>query len=488
MFSWACGGGSGDAEGGVSHSLKIEMVYPEQSGGRQKFAVIDEDSLFRIGSDLNDPGDPNHATHAVAKFYEEGVLVAEGRAKLSRYSTDPGTVDPESREITITSVPQGVFLDLNISLGRNVNPNPDADIFEGFDTIFYQGSVNNLKILGDNVLVDGEESSAVLVPVKTYTDGELYTIQFFGDYSSVPLVAPFLEMLADDDDDAKEPIVSMSSLLNALSPSPDATLPQLISDNIFDFQAHFFEVPSVAIAEAPFDVILESGNHLIGENHYANFLLGAIVTPDEIATGNALLLDFETTITRVFTRIHEAESLPYATGNIIPVVKEIEKVYDRIEPLLNSSSVVLEIQIGDLVMLELVYLLAIQINTNQQVNFIDPLKLNTILFAQLPLVGDGGTAVNEFHFSKGGAPLRVLNPDGSLLMIIPEEISNLTTVGTNGNTITGSVLPAGNIGLRDLYGNNVTPYLNATSVWDHIYSVTDLDSVGPLEVVDEDVE
>jgi len=478
LFSWACGGsGESDFEGST-RNLKIEMVYPDQGSGRQKFAVLDANTLFRIGTDLNDPGDPNHATHAVAEFYDGDELVAEGRAKLVRFSTDPGTLDTESREITVSSVPQNTLLDLNISLGRNINPNPDADIFEGFDSVFYLGSVNNLRILGDNVLIAGVEESVISVPLRTFNDGELFTIQFFGDFSSMPLVFDIGDLTDPVDDLGQEPIVSMSSLIDSTSPSPDATLPQIIGGNIFDYQSYFFEVPDVRIIEAPFDVIIESGNHLVGGNNYSNFLLSAIVTAEEIATGNALLVDFETTMTRMLTRIHESvDNLNLSAGNLTGVFNELEKVYGRIEPLFEASPSDLEVQVEDLALFELARLAARQSNLNQKLNFLDPTKLFNFTFQILGT--SKGEALNELYFEKGGGPIRVLKTDGSLLMIIPHEIDG-STVAPNGNTIaTGSVLASSNI-LRDLYQQNVGPYLETTAVWDYIYSITDLDSVGPI--------
>lgn len=482
LLAWACGGGSGGG-GSTTTRLKIEMVYPEQNEGRGKFAVIDENTPFIIGTDLGDAGGiPEHATHAVAEFYQEGRLVAEGSAELYRYATDPGLVARESRQVTISGVPTNKLLDLNLTLGRNdlsvTNPDVSVDVKgrEDLDKIFYTGSVNNVMIVGSNVLLNGQEAATLNVEMGYITDGVNYGLQFYGDFSSMPIMADNVYSFIVPEEEIGQPsVISINSLVDFDSSSPKATVPQVTSGNVFDYQAMFFEVPEISRELAPYQFIFDSGNQLIDGTDFNSFILSSIVTEEQLISGNVLLVDFQTTVSEALTRVHE-NSEDLATGNITSVVAELDKVYEHLGPLFAANSGSLMVRVEDLALLEVIGVLANLCNTNQKTVFISPERLDGAISG---LEGSSSASgLQRLYFEKGGGPLRVVDSSDKLLMVIPYAVDD-TVVAQSGNIYDPIVHSSTNI-LSILYEEKVGPYLVRDAIWSYIYTITDLGSVGPI--------
>jgi hypothetical protein len=531
----ACGGGGQESSSEVPPiRLKVNMVYPQEvtsrSKGkndaeqRQKFAVLSPDTPFRIGSDLSDlnedpPGDPIHATQARATFFNDGLPVARGTTNLARYTTNPGLVTTESRSITVSSV-YGDNLSLLVEVGQDFG----EVLSERTENVFYVGNVQNIKIVGSNVIVDGVMSDNINVQLKTNIDRTrgLYTLQGYLDYSHMPLVA-----LTSDADDAlsqsgKFSLTSIESLDQSYSP-PSYTNIVTSGTNLFDAQVFFFEFTSLPISQTLFKLTGESGPsaNVGGVPFWSkNMVLSGLVTPEDALSGNPLVFDFETTFNAIMALwytnplLERRSDLTGSAANIVPVYGEMAKVYKKIEPILSygrsgNLSSPLEVRPQDLSILQLVYKLVRELNTGDVTGttvtsdrFHNKIGLQSS--APIPnaldhfVLGGNLTYNGNVLFQSTRLPVLV-NFDGvSDNLILEHPISTYqyyvntkgeTLLDSAGNTVLTSesniiTTSLGNVvgyKLSDLFAEKVSnPFFGVNGIWNYVESFTALSNIGPI--------
>ena len=477
-------------------SFDIQLVYPEQrqsKAERGKFAVIDENTRFRISTDFSEDletGDPKHATHAIGEFSIDGNVIASGLAELIRLPEDPGTVILNSRKMSIENVPERTLMDFDIRLGHDIN---STEIFEFIDIIYYTGSVNNVAIVGDNIVIaeDGvldeddflpeNQSQTLFVPLAASNDGSNFTVQFFGDFSGLPFVVGSDCVIIDPE---VEPIVSINSTVDE-NIGIASNRPIFISDDIFDFQSFFFEVPAIPRSGAPYDVFIESGAAPSDAVPGVNLLMAGMILEEEMVTGNALLFDFDTSFSRVMAQTHEEELAMRATGNIGAVYKEMEKVFDRLEPLIYPTDVsaVQTFHPGDIAMLEVAFTVAKLMLEGSKLTMQRPNKFYLNLFTLLS-GKSGGDGINHFAFSGNRQiPLILEDPARDLRILIPMEIADNVLVDMSGNLISfeNQNLTSANTDLQDLYKTNIVDYYFVEeNIWAYLESITDLEDIEPI--------
>jgi hypothetical protein len=476
LLALACGGGASGGGSSEKVSIKIDMVYPESSRGkasdvRSKFAILDANTPFRIGTDAieftaNPPGDPVHATQVRARFFQSGNVVAEASQDVIRYTTDP-SVDPASRRIVMRGVPTGVDLSLLLDLGRNFG---EID-YPYQEAIYYSANVQNIIIGSSNVIVGGNVQSSIKAPLRTNSNGQFYQMQCFVDLSSLPVLP---RQVLEKPADAR---ISLNAIPNTVFAKPAVSGLQLVSDNILDFQSYFFEIFDISVANNKFDLIIESGGNI-------NMMLGGMILPDEASVGLPLVFDFETSYIRILSLLHEDPIYGRPSGNIQGVYRAIEKAYAAANVIMSASgntNIPMEVRAQDLALMHVGYELAKMCNNGDEFSrfrYNDPAKFQTEV---ITVMGSTASASVDFFLFSGGknVPLKV-NFDSNAQIQTPLLILgsiNGDLVDASGNYISAqnNNLGSGNTTLSELFNTRiVTPYYNTPAIWDYIESFTNL--------------
>lgn len=478
----ACGGGGSPSESQPERiSLKIDMVYPTEPLAqnsemtRQKFAVIDANSPFRIGTDEEEfiaspAGDPKHATHARARFFQSGNFITQAISPIIRYSTDPNTIDPKSRKIEVRGVPTGVPLYLSLELGKNFG---ELDLPYA-ETIYYSANVNHILISGSNLLVSGNYENSIKAKLRPAISNKFYQLQCYVDFSKMPIIkVPGIDKKAST-------IVNVNPLMGTATIS--APKPRLISDNIYNSQAFFFEISEIPLDQINLDVTVEFGANI-------NLLSGGMILPDEALAGLPLLFDFETTYVRTLTMLHEKDDKSKrASGNFLGVYKEINKAFARADNLMNAPSnppQPLEIKAQDLALMQVAYEIAKLCSNNLEVNRFSFTRIDKFQSEVIALMkANALTAIDYFLFSGNkSVPLKV-NFDSASGNIVPlyilGSVSGNNRVDSSGNFISAqnNNLGSANFLLSTLVTDRiVTPYYETEKIWDYIESFTKLASI-----------
>ena len=474
VLAIACGGGASSSSQPESVVLKIDMVYPttpreKPEGVRQKFAVIDENTPFRIGTDTNDVADPLNATHARARLFQSGNLVAEGMSKIIRYTTDPSSVDPASRKIVVRGVPTGVPLFLNLELGKDLGV-ADPPYTE---TIYYAGNVNHILIGSSNLVVGGNVESSIKVPLRPAVSDKFYQLQCYVDFSTLPLIK------MEEVDKKASTIVNVNAL-DGREADIQAPPPQFISDNIFNFQAFFFELSEIPLNQNKLDVTVEFGGNI-------NLLAGGLILPNEAIAGLPLLFDFETSYVRMLTRLHEDASAGRSSGNFLGVYREMVKAYARADNLMRASGNThpMEVQAQDLALLQVGYEIAKLCSNNtvgnrQRFSKVDKFQ-NEVMSG---LRNNALAAIDFFLFSGNkSVPLKVnfdANSGNTSPLYILGSVSGNNRVDSSGNIYSAenNNLGSANFLLSTLVNDRiVTPYYDTTKIWTYIESFTKLATI-----------
>ena len=476
----ACGGGSTSETQPERISLKIDMVYPteplQQNSGsvRQKFAVLDAKSPFRIGTDIEEfiaspPGDPKHATHARARFFQSGNFITQAISPIIRYSTDPSSIDPNSRKIEVRGVPTGVPLYLSLELGKNFG---EIDLPYA-ETIYYSANVNHILISGSNLIVNGSYENSIKAQLRPAVSNKFYQLQCYVDFSKMPIIKS-LEI-----DKKASTIVNVNPLKGTATIS--APKPELISDNVYNFQAFFFEISEIPLDQINLDVTVEFGANL-------NLLSGGMILPDEALAGLPLLFDFETTYVRTLTMLHEKDDKSLrASGNFMGVYKEISKAFARADNLMNAgnSTQPVEIQAQDLALMQVGYEMAKLCSNNTEANRFRFTRIDKFQSEVMALMkANALTAIDYFLFSGNkSVPLKVnfdTSSGNTAPLYILGSVSGNNRVDSSGHFISAqnNNLGSANFLLGTLVTERiVNPYYETEKIWDHIESFTKLASI-----------
>lgn len=231
-----------------------------------------------------------------------------------------------TRTITFNGVPEGVSLSLMIELGRDF-----GEIDPPFEeAIFYSGNLSNIVIRDGFASLDGVQVETLSVEMKTVIGKDSYGIQFYVDYSKMPIVS----LLKESEATSSRTLTVYP--FDAGLPQPEISPIEKVSGDIFDPQSLFFEALGVPRDQTHFDVVVDAGANL-------NFLSSRMVTEADALSGVPLLIDFQTTFQQVLARWHEHEIIGYdngdgkGSGNLIGVYTELEKAFKRLEPLIEKN-------------------------------------------------------------------------------------------------------------------------------------------------------
>lgn len=428
----SCGGGSSSTSptstGGSS--IKIELVNPSLRG---KFAILDENSPFRISSDLSDRDDPNEATHVRVRFIQDGHIVREQIEAIQRASESPYQVDSSSRFITIHKIPLGK-LTLEVQLGRDFGSN---DINRR-ERIFYQGTTENIEAIGNNFQVEGVDTTVIHVPIRSFIDptGLFYSIQGYHDFSQVPSVLD--GEVEPTGDFGLTAVTSFIPMLKDFAPSFNAI--NLVTAEIDVFQSQFFEV-NLPVDEKVFFVVGESGPP-------RNIVIHGIVTEQEALEGKPILIDWETTQSKILThwylyRKQRDGVFTMTRTNFVETYALInEKITKRLISLTTDPPVAGEfrkIDAGELAILQFVYLFTRELYRGDPLGLtLAPIKLDTKV---VTAIGSNPTLGPNFFFfnkEKVNIPLEVTLPNNGGTLQIGAIIDGATSLTITENGVTTS--------------------------------------------------
>jgi hypothetical protein len=525
-FSLCCSGGGGQSESDGGAKYRIELVYPTELDpkGVAKSLVKPADLSgipFRIGSDQeqglmeNDSGgvtDPVQATQIRGRFFNEfGEVVVEKIKTLERRikerpSGNAIVLAEGARSITFNGVPEGVPLDLLIELGRDIGE-VDAPFGEA---IFYSGNLSEVVINDGLARLAGVEVDTLPVELRTVIGEESYGIQFYVDYSNMPIVSVLKESEAT-------PSRTLTVYpFDVAAPQAEISPIEKISEDVFDFQALFFEALGIPRGQTNFDVTVDSGANL-------NFLSSGIVTEAEALLGVPLLIDFQTTFQQVLARWHEHEIVGYdggalggskGSGNLVGAYLQLEEAFKRVEPLLmNTPSADLEshsavdgtgtteyypIQAHDLGLLQWAYYIAQMCNNATEAeNSVHKFRFNKIeKFVEEVIEREVEQNVsqtfaksfNEFLFSGGRSFSVKINFDHEhdpsiekSPLYIDSAIDDSIYVDLQG-LVTEDHGLAGSGNLDEVFRDRVADrYFSSNVIWGYLYEITDLGTLQPFE-------
>lgn len=523
-LSLACSGSgsSGDAQVQPEKlSLKVEMVYPEDSKLNKfdRSKSVDASLLanrpFRIGTDLKDsgsspPGDPVHATHVRARFYQDLdptaqtlsadiTPVAEAISPILRYTTNPSEVDVNSRKVSVTGV-YGDNLTLTLELGMDFGETVEPRV----ETVFYTGRVDHIRISGSKAIVAGVESDKISVGLKTNIDRNrgIYTVQGYLDYSEMPLVFfPEVEVIGENNQFSNTSFVPLNE--GATSP-PDASRNAILGGNMFDPLAYFFEMPGLPLSQTFFVANANSGpsDNISGNIFLSrNMPLSGLITPEEALSGNVLLLDWETTVRTTLATWYEHPASMGSSGNLARLYDEMGKVYPKLKRMLDyskfGSAQTLSVTPEELSLLQLIYLFLRDINVGDILGAaVQPRVFDTKVAA---FMGSGfmGESINHFFFNGNvifegnvlyqakGLPLEVdLTAIGSENILLTRPLLSDNLIVNPSGAFSGNYVSlSDNITgptLLDLFNEKVgSPYSNANIVLNYIESITDIKTFAP---------
>lgn len=449
LLALSCGGG-GD-ESTQTSSLRIKMINANLERG--KLAVFDEDTQFRIFSDqnvdrTNSNFDPIEATHIRVSFLSsDGNLLLEQEEPIIRYSTAPYEVDPDQRFVKINNPPSG-NLTIKLELGQDFNL---ASTNTQGEVIYYSGQTN-LILSGNVAIIDNVETNTIPIAIRNFFDPDLgyYSVQGYLDFTDYPVVLDneIDETITIDPDEYITSFVPREN--NFLEDHPSIGNTNYISNHlqiadISEPLSYFFEIFNISDNFTGFTVASQLGAPY-------NYVIRGYVPPSESQLGFPVVIDWETTWTKIMTDwfvfsiengyidnipTDDFEEIYNAMGNAFRHVEDIFQI-----PLTGGNTIsepyVLNAQ--DLVLTEITYDMLTRLNagdtisdTSLPVNF--HAKTISLVTGTKPTNG-----VNHFFFSEDGIQrqLSVTIEYSDEILYIPTDPSLQVITASDGTPVLDS--------------------------------------------------
>jgi hypothetical protein len=415
------GGGSTDAQNAEGNNIKFKLINKYH----EKFAVLSQGSKFIISSDLSDRADPQEATHVRARLFVDGKMVKEKLEPIPRSIIPPYEIDQNTRFITLSGMPDGDYR-CTIDLGQDFG----EDTISRKEIIYYTGGISNVKIEKNKVFFEGEEKTTVEVAVSVSIDvnSGAYSIQGFSDFSSIPRIASASTQILNVDANVIIPSQTAVETVDEEGAFTFGTTNFVLNEST-EFQSQFFEIKNIPIEYTSLFGVSEAGSP-------QNFILTSFVSESDTFAGKVLLFDWETSFTMIMARWYNyiTESQPI---ELVEQHKNMSKVFKMLAKLttdpIPENSKYIETNQGELLILNLAYLIAFELNVGRN-NFI-PAKFDDAIIRSMNK--DSYKAVNEFLFTSANTarPIKVNLTDKPEPIYFDSELksSSLWDVTIHGN-------------------------------------------------------
>ena len=454
-----CSGGSAkETVSPVSSEQKIEFKLVNSY--KQKFATLTEDAVFIISSDLSDRTDPQEATHARLRMYnDKGKLQTDKIQPILRQAIPPYDIDQSTRFITVEGILDGDY-SCTIELGQDFG----EDSINRQEVVYYSGSLSGITIKGNQVFVSGSAISTIIVPVSINRDqnATAFSLQGLLDFSSIPrLIEPTVTDSANT-----VPKISQTSIetIDVDLNFSFSTVNLVLKDSI-EFQSQFFELKNIPIIYTSFYGNAEAGDP-------QNFLLKTFIQKDEILSGNLILFDWETTLNSTICRWFNEFNETSSPSTLESEQAKMYKVYNIIKKLLyDPYDGYIETTEKELALLSIVYNITLDLNLGRN-NRLSPANAFHGQIAA-PIKGNSLTSTNKFLFPSANInrPIKVLVTGRTDPIFFNSQIDASAWDATiNGNT-QSNINPSST---AELYQTEIEPNVSLEVVLELIKSTLEI--------------
>ncbi|MBF0196222.1 MAG: hypothetical protein HQL32_00860 [Planctomycetes bacterium] len=443
--------------------LNIQLVQATNSS-RSKFAYESEyvqnnplPFIITSDPDREDQKDANQIRIMLQDV--SGEIIKTVDLKLKREEVAPYALKEESRKITISDFPNGIY-NIIVELGMDFK----SKVESREETMFYRGVVENVSVVDGEVSINGSSIEVINIPMSIYIDPDsnAYGIQGYLDFSSIPNVIDVESI------NITEALVPKTELTTLAQTEDSSTINDsysgrsvVINEDTNKPFSQFFEVFGIDKRDNLFLVKGESG---MPERFFLRGIMGHMDNDSpEALHGEAFFFNFDTSYATVIAQWYSKFILSQSTNHYATIFETYNRTLNHIKPRIDNiittsanthDKSIISVSTTDLYFIEVSYKLARILRNIDRIKGISNAEsMNTRLMSV-----SNYTGINYFLFPEGREhrTLKVTGSASGNLLTINQAIGTDSVVdSTGGGNISGA-----NTSLHFIFNVEIIPQYN----------------------------